>query len=389
MSNTNVLFHTLVDPSGSSGQNKYSKEVAASLGRHEKINLHLLTPEPANDIPSELANVCCSIRHIDQKRSGSLVWHTTTKPTVLYKISELYKSERIDLVVTPLKVSNISPVIMSNILNIQQVLIVEGMLKNSIKKQDPFPGAVELTNAVAFLNSYNSSHIFTAYDEAKRWIQSFPYVSEEKVETFNHGVDTELFSPHRESTTISNITESNPDTIVGYVGSFKKYHELTTLVNAINCLKTIEQDIHLLLIGDGPEREVIEQQVNKLDLGGSVTFTGHIEHSEVCNYINACDIMYGVIDPGHWGSPMKVYEYLSCGLPVITYNSEEFEFINKKGIGETINTIKSEEVSQAIRKLSMYGESERLEVEKSAREYIVNNRTWDHLASKIHNCVVK
>ncbi len=51
------------------------------------------------------------------------------------------------------------------------------------------------------------------------------------------------------------------------------------------------KDCHLMIIGDGEEREDLEQIVGELKIGDSVTFTGQIREDEVPAYTKAGDVL--------------------------------------------------------------------------------------------------
>jgi glycosyltransferase involved in cell wall biosynthesis len=78
----------------------------------------------------------------------------------------------------------------------------------------------------------------------------------------------------------------------------------------------------LLIVGDGPEREALERQAEIHNIAAQVLFTGAVPHDEVPMYIAAMDVAvapYRAVQDFYF-SPLKLYEYLAAGKPVIASN---------------------------------------------------------------------
>jgi glycosyltransferase involved in cell wall biosynthesis len=77
-----------------------------------------------------------------------------------------------------------------------------------------------------------------------------------------------------------------------------------------------------VFIGDGPEREATERGAAGLP---AILFTGAIAHAELPRYLAAADIGVAPFDAarhaplqlGFYWSPLKIFEYMACGLPVV------------------------------------------------------------------------
>jgi glycosyltransferase involved in cell wall biosynthesis len=105
-------------------------------------------------------------------------------------------------------------------------------------------------------------------------------------------------------------------TVVGFAGSLKPWHGVLDLVAAFACLTG---PVHLLLVGDGPEREAVATASARLGLQGRVTLTGAVPHTCVPDYLAAMDVGVAPYLPQErfYFSPLKVAEYMAAGLPVV------------------------------------------------------------------------
>ncbi|MBT0992710.1 glycosyltransferase family 4 protein [Cellulomonas sp. DKR-3] len=99
-----------------------------------------------------------------------------------------------------------------------------------------------------------------------------------------------------------------------------------TLIAAWPAVLRAVPDARLLVVGDGPYRERLDQQVAKLGLGASVTFTGPVPWAEIPPYFDAADVfampsrtrLLG-LEPEGLG--IVYLEAASCGKPVVVGRS--------------------------------------------------------------------
>lgn len=130
-----------------------------------------------------------------------------------------------------------------------------------------------------------------------------------------NGVDLDRFDggDRAAGRAAAGLAPDDPRTVVGWVGSFRPFHDLHQLVDAARDV----EGLHLLLVGDGPERAAIEAGARAA--GVSVTFTGTVGHDVLPDLLAAMDIAVVVTGSGdtfHY-SPLKLGEYLAAGLPVV------------------------------------------------------------------------
>ena len=77
----------------------------------------------------------------------------------------------------------------------------------------------------------------------------------------------------------------------------------------------------LLIVGSGEDYDVLQTLAVQLGIAGSVLFTGHVPGDEVPHYLAAADVS---VDPIHDDdiarsrSPLKIYESLAVGTPVVS-----------------------------------------------------------------------
>jgi len=93
----------------------------------------------------------------------------------------------------------------------------------------------------------------------------------------------------------------------------EKGHQL--LFMAIYSLRKIRKDFLLVVIGDGPLRNVLEKMISEMGLEDSVKLIGQLFKKDVSMWMNASDFF--VLPSLYEGNPVVMFEALGVGLPFV------------------------------------------------------------------------
>lgn len=106
---------------------------------------------------------------------------------------------------------------------------------------------------------------------------------------------------------------------VGFVGTLKPWHGVSTLLGAVALMAPDAPDVRLLLVGDGPQAGALGEQARAAGVAGRVEFTGAVDPSAVPLQLNRMDVAVAPYPDlaDFYFSPLKVYEYFAAGLPVV------------------------------------------------------------------------
>lgn len=130
-----------------------------------------------------------------------------------------------------------------------------------------------------------------------------------------------------------------------------------------SALKTIS-NLHLTLIGGGPDEKKILDLIADLDLSSHISFRGRLAHTAVLSEMNLCD--FYICNSYFETFGMTVAEALRCGKPVIsTRCGGPEEFLNEQN-SICIQPKNNQELTAAI--LKMANEYQNYDSEKLSKE---------------------
>jgi len=94
---------------------------------------------------------------------------------------------------------------------------------------------------------------------------------------------------------------------------------LSDLLKAVAVVRRQRADVRLLILGDGPEREHLEQEAAELGVADAVTFTGMVPFEQVGAYLQAADAF--AFASQMEVQPLVLNEAMAAGLPVVAYDA--------------------------------------------------------------------
>ena len=210
-------------------------------------------------------------------------------------------------------------------------------------------------------------------------------ISRLKLLPYPNGVDIESFLNTDGKDVREKYHLANSKIII-YVGTMIKSRHLGLLIRAFRGVKKEIEDVKLLMVGDGRDRENLERLAEALGIKADVIFTGQVAQSEVPNFIAAADVGVSPIPPLSFykvSSPIKMLEYMALGKPVVANDEipEQEEIIRECGGGILVK-FKEESFANGIIDL-LDNQDKTIEMGKKGQEWIMKNRTYEILARRL------
>src|SRR3954452_4838759 len=149
--------------------------------------------------------------------------------------------------------------------------------------------------------------------------------------------------------------------------------------NAIEALARVESgDARLLILGNGPERALLEQTARKARVSDRVDFLGSKPRAEVVDYLAASDVFLFPTERDE-AAPLVPLEAMAAGLPVVASDiGGGAELIESGGNGLLVPPGSVDSLARAIDSL-LADDALRRRMGEAARERIVQRYTLESM----------
>jgi L-malate glycosyltransferase len=193
------------------------------------------------------------------------------------------------------------------------------------------------------------------------------------------GVDTTKFSKREDAT--QDIVR------IGTIRTLAEKYGIEYLLRAFAIINKKFPNVHLDIIGDGPQREFLEQLAASLNITQKITFHGYInQNSDFNRYIellHSFDIftILSIIDSETFG--VAAVEASSCGISVIATNVGGLpEVIDDEVTGIIVPPKNAEKVAWALERL-IVDEELRKKMGRNGRKKVENQYNWHNNVNKM------
>ncbi len=140
-------------------------------------------------------------------------------------------------------------------------------------------------------------------------------VAEDKLSVIPNGINLDRFGDYSSTEAAKAKLGLEGKLVLGFTGFVREWHRLDRVIDLLAKEEGGVQR-HLLLVGDGPARESLEQHAEKLGISDRVTITGVVERDQVADYVAAFDVALQP-DVVEYASPLKLFEYLALGRAIV------------------------------------------------------------------------
>lgn len=193
----------------------------------------------------------------------------------------------------------------------------------------------------------------------------FYKVAKGKVHYIPNWVDTEIFKPNP-------AAKGKDETrSILYVGRMVKHKGIEIIIRALNDLLKKGINIKGIFVGDGPDREFFISMSNKLGIREHVEFPGFLSPEtsieRLVNYYSKADVF--VLLSKSEGQSKVLLESMSCGTPVIAYETGGIPEIVTEDVGVLLKERSVEALKRAICEL-LSNDNKRREMGKNARQKV-------------------
>jgi len=228
-----------------------------------------------------------------------------------------------------------------------------------------------------------SCGVITVCDFLKEKILSKFNIKADKVHTIRNGVNTDHFYPKVSAEAkVSCRREFNLPVhkkIIVSAGWLipRKRHDLV-----IRAMVYIPKNVHLIIVGNGPEYSSLKSLISSLSLCNRVTLHNAVPPHMMCNLYNAADIL--VLASDSEGIANVLLEAMACGTPVVATNAGgNAEILENSSVSTVVTRWTPDAIAHAINK-RLLNPSDTNNVRRYAEQF-----SWSNSTSEIINLFIK
>ncbi|THJ24593.1 MAG: glycosyltransferase family 4 protein [Nitrospira sp. CG24E] len=210
-------------------------------------------------------------------------------------------------------------------------------------------------------------------------------ISEKNCHVVRNGVDGARFHPQSHETARKELGLPAKGPYIGFVGGFFPWHGLETLLDAVPFVRAKVPTATFLLVGEGQTKQALELLVQQRGLTDIVRFVGRADWGQVPTWIAACDVCVVLHRQtrSYPGDSMKLWEYLSCGRPVITTAGPGYgETVEAMGCGIAVEPDNAQDLARQLIRL-LEDPDERMKMGERGRKAVIQAHTWDARAQQL------
>jgi len=242
------------------------------------------------------------------------------------------------------------------------------------------------------LLNLNAADIIVVVSQASKDELLARGIKEEKILVNPNGVNPNKYSPEISAKPVIEKYDLSHKIVVGFIGTFEKWHGVVEMARSIIYLyqsfPELSNKIRFLLIGDGIMMPEVQSIIDKSLYRNNVIFTGNIPQNEGPSYLSACDIFLSphVKNPDgtkFFGSPTKLFEYMSMKKAIIASNLEQIgDVLEHKKTAYLVQPGDIKALSNAIAIVATNKEL-RTQLGENARKKVLEKYTWELHVKKI------
>jgi glycosyltransferase involved in cell wall biosynthesis len=232
----------------------------------------------------------------------------------------------------------------------------------------------------------------TVTPNLKNLIQNELNISSKKITVIPNGANVKLFHSSDKKHSCELLNLNGNFNYICFIGNLAPYQGIESLIEASPFILAACSDARFLIVGDGVMKNEWLKLAKKIGVYERFIFTGNVPIEQVPLYINASDICvapFRIARNVKIGlSPLKIYEYMACGKPVVSSRIPNLEFIEEQNAGLLVEPENPEELSDAIIKL-IKDKSLREEMGKNGNYIVEKYYSWEANARKVEEVCEK
>lgn len=211
-------------------------------------------------------------------------------------------------------------------------------------------------------------------------------VRPERVHVVPNAVDQDLFRPGPREPSVRARYGLGEGPVLGFVGGLRPWHGVDVLPALLERLARRRPDVQLAIVGEGPLRRALEEEVRARGLREAAVFTGALPQESVAALVRQFHVAlapYPRLEHAFYFSPLKLFEYLASGTAVVAPCVGQIAEMIRDGETGLLYPPGDQEALTAACERLLDDPALRLRLSEAAAELVRGRYTWDCNAARV------
>jgi len=205
----------------------------------------------------------------------------------------------------------------------------------------------------------------------------------DRVSIVPNGANTSIFRPLDKSECRRQLGFSEAERVICYAGNLVHWQGVHHLLQALVRLTRAQPDVKGLILGEGPDENLLKAMAENLGISEAVRFVGATPYERVPVFLGAADVCVAPFEGLRKASPIKIFEYLACGRPVVASEIDEVgAFLRETHTGIAVPPGDSAKLENAIKWILDHPEQS-ADMGTRGTEVIRSTRSWELTAERV------
>jgi len=299
---------------------------------------------------------------------------------------------RIDVVLNRGTVSSTLLYYVCRLLRRRYVLEVNGVSDIEVKSMTVRRFGVRLCGWI-FRRVYRSADFFICVSSGIReeLISRWPSFAGRST-VINNGANEKMIVPLDRLSCRRKLGLPEDKFIVGFVGQLSLWHGVEDLLRVTRLLATRgSSNLVTVIVGGGERLDILKRQATELEITDYVVFAGEVARDQAPVYIGAFDIAAQPHnDPviGQLGDPLKFWEYLASGRPILLSDMSSSRRYVKTGlIGWLFRGGNIEDMAAQLEYITDHRQECEV-IGQANRRFFEQGHTWRDVARRVEQVLL-
>lgn len=167
----------------------------------------------------------------------------------------------------------------------------------------------------------NTDHVIAVSNNLKSFLLDNHLINrKEKITVLPNAADVTAFNKQFDAQSLKDSLSLKDKFIIAYTGTLQVWYAIEDIISAFPQILKEIPNACLLIVGTGQARKTLEDLAYNLGISDKVRFMGYVQYEKIPEVLSIADVAvapYKEVGIPFFNSPIKVFEYLSAGKPIV------------------------------------------------------------------------